>query len=256
MFLEAYRVASENTRQTQRSMLDVSYGMTKDECMDLFFPQCPGPHPLHMFVHGGYWRAFSRKDYSFVADSILDAGAVAAIVDYAHLPVARMGTLVEQVRKAAHWLVTHAESLGGKPDCVSASGHSAGAHLASYLVARGPLDAVTRLVPVQSLLLVSGIYDLRCVAESFLQPELQLTCDEISNWSPLNADFPTDNPPLLVVGERETAPFHTQARQMNPTRYVSISDENHMSIVMALGTPGTRMAGLLRDCVRGCRANS
>lgn len=120
VFLENYRVASEMTRRTRRSLIDVSYGATDSECMDLFFPTGPGPQPIHMFVHGGYWRAFSRKDYSFVADSILDAGAIAAIVDYSHLPMNRMGKLVGQVRNAAHWLVTHAERLGGSPDRISA----------------------------------------------------------------------------------------------------------------------------------------
>jgi len=33
-----------------------------------------------LFVHGGYWRAFSRQDYSFVAETICGAGAVAAVI--------------------------------------------------------------------------------------------------------------------------------------------------------------------------------
>jgi arylformamidase len=251
-FLEDYRVASELTRRTQRSLIDVSYGAADSERMDLFFPSGPGPHPIHMFVHGGYWRAFSRKDYSFVADSILDAGAIAAIVDYSHLPMNRMGRLVEQVRDAARWLVTHAERLGGSPGRLSASGHSAGAHLASYLVSHGPLDDVKWPVQIQSLLLVSGLYDLRCVASSFLQPELRLTQDELFGWSPLNANFEPAKMPLLVVGEHETAPFHDQARQLDPDRYLSIRDENHMSIVRTLGTPGTPMADLLTACIQGC----
>jgi arylformamidase len=155
------------------------------------------------------------------------------------------------VRNAARWLVTHADRLGGSPDRLSASGHSAGAHLASYLVSRGPLDNAGCPFQIQSLLLVSGLYDLRSVAGSFLQPELRLTTDELFNWSPLNADFEPTKAPLLVVGENETAPFHNQARQLNPDRYLSISGENHMSIVHTLGTPGTLIADLLTACVQG-----
>ena len=35
----------------------------------LFSRSRTGRAPIHLFVHGGYWRAFSKDDYAFVADS-------------------------------------------------------------------------------------------------------------------------------------------------------------------------------------------
>ncbi|UXN74064.1 alpha/beta hydrolase fold domain-containing protein [Devosia sp. A8/3-2] len=49
-----------------------------------------------MFIHGGYWRAFSKSDYSLVADTVTAAGVIAVIVDYALMPAMRMATLVDQ----------------------------------------------------------------------------------------------------------------------------------------------------------------
>jgi acetyl esterase/lipase len=41
---------------------------------------------VHLFFHGGYWRAFDRSDYSFVARPITEAGAIAVIANYGLMP--------------------------------------------------------------------------------------------------------------------------------------------------------------------------
>jgi arylformamidase len=111
-----------------------------------------------MFVHGGYWRAQSKDRYAFVADTVTEAGAIAALIDYTLMPKARMAGLVDQTRWAALWLKTKASSFGGDPAAFSVSGHSAGGHLASYLFARGQHEA--QAAPIaRSALLVSGLYD-------------------------------------------------------------------------------------------------
>jgi arylformamidase len=48
-----------------------------------------------MFVHRGYWRAFSKEDFAFVADAMNACGAIAATIDYSLMPKVRMGRLVE-----------------------------------------------------------------------------------------------------------------------------------------------------------------
>ena len=183
-------VASERTRQSLESRLDVSYGSHPDERLDLFFPRDAADvqaRPIHLFVHGGYWRAFSKSDYSFVADTVTGLGAIAAIVGYSLMPGVRMPVLIEQVRRAVGWLRDNAAGFGGDPGRLSASGHSAGAHLASYLFLEGagemrPLDQ-----GVKSVLLISGLYDLAAVRASFLQTELALTPGDVAASSPIHA---------------------------------------------------------------------
>jgi arylformamidase len=172
-----YDSASEATRRRLPSELNVAYGEGVDEKLDLFFPEfksADAPLPIHMFVHGGYWRAQSKERYAYVADTIVGAGAIAALIDYTLMPKARMADLVDQTRRAARWLITNAASFGGDSAAFGVSGHSAGGHLASYLLARGPHEARTAPL-VRSALLVSGLYDLAPIARSFLQPEIQLT---------------------------------------------------------------------------------
>ena len=96
--------------------------------------------PIHMFVHGGYWRSGDKADYTCVAAPVLAVGGIAAIVEYDLMPGTRLATLVGQVRRAAAWLAAQATGLGADPARLTVSGHSAGAHLASYLAATGPFD--------------------------------------------------------------------------------------------------------------------
>ena len=35
-----------------------------------------------MFIHGGYWRALDKKDFSFLAPAWVDAGVSLAVVNY------------------------------------------------------------------------------------------------------------------------------------------------------------------------------
>ena len=254
-----YATASEATRRRLPNRLGLAYGAAPDERLDLFWPEAPStrPRPIHMFVHGGYWRSQSKSLYSFIADSVTEADAIAAIVDYSLMPGARMSTLIEQTRRAAAWLVAHADAFGGDPGAISASGHSAGAHLASYLFARAPGEAVGASPTLRGGLLVSGIYDLAPITRSFLQPEIGLTPDEIAAWSPVSSEPSPGASLRLAVGGAETHPFHEHmvayARTLREAGATvatrTFEGEDHMSIVRALGTPGSPCAALLGDTI-------
>ena len=259
-----YDAASDATRLRLRNRLNVPYGEGPDEKLDLFFPEGAGeaPRPVHMFVHGGYWRAQSKDRYAFVADVVTAAGAIAAVIDYSLMPKARMATLVAQTRRAAAWLTGNAASFGGDPRALSASGHSAGGHLASWLVARGPGEAPAPPL-VRSALLVSGLYDLAPLARSFLQSEIHLTEEEVAAWSPVLGRPAANVAVTLVAGGAETAPFHEQmkayaevlARAGARVGTATPEGEDHMTIVRSLGREGTQCAALLRATIEASRGS-
>ncbi|WP_342240039.1 alpha/beta hydrolase [Inquilinus sp. OTU3971] len=260
--LAAYRRASERTRQSLRGVRDLAYGDHPDETLDLYLPaEGEGPFPVHVFVHGGYWRAFSKLDFAFVADAVTAHGAIAAVIDYSLMPKARMATLVGQVRRAVAWLAANAGRWGGDPAALSASGASAGAHLTSFLACRGAREAGGPVLPVKSLLLVSGIYDLDPITSSFLQPEIGLTAEEVAAWSPLAAT-PAPGPVVdVVAGADETPPFLSQGRAFAErlaaagvaSSFATLPGENHMSIATALGTPGSPLAERLGRTIAASR---
>ena len=245
-FVRQYRERSKATIETLSSRRDVAYGPGRDERLDLYFPaRATGRAPVHLFVHGGYWRAFSKDDYAFVADAITAAGAVAAIIDYSLMPGTRMATLVEQVQRASQWLAENAASFGGDDARLTISGHSAGGHLAAMACLPGAGD-----FRIRAALLLSGLYELAPLAASFLQDEIHLTPEEIESFSPLR--FPGNSATrfILAVGEKETKPFHQQARdylshlrrEACEAELVTLKGEHHMSVVLSLGTPGSTCA--------------
>ncbi|MEO6015410.1 MAG: alpha/beta hydrolase [Devosia sp.] len=252
------KVASNAVRARYRSQLDVPYGPEPRNRIDLFFPPGEaGKRPIHLFIHGGYWRGQMKEDYALVAEGAIAAGAICAIVEYTLMPDARMAQLVAEVRAAATWLYDHADEFGGDPARISASGHSAGAHLCSFLVARSPHERHLPETPIQSVLLLSGLYDLRPITTSYLQPTLQLSPEEVAHWSPFEAVPASGTHFEIVVGHNETAPFHLQAqdyayaleRHGVSRERITAAGHDHMSLVLELGQPGKPLAELLRAAV-------
>ncbi|MEO5808410.1 alpha/beta hydrolase [Devosia sp.] len=251
-YVAVYSSRSTESRARHASRLDVAYGDDPAERLDLFLP--PGPlkgRPVHLFIHGGYWRMFGKSDFSFIADSVVATGGIAAIMDYALMPTVRMQTIVDQVRRAAVWLVANAAELGGDAARLSISGHSAGAHLCCSLI-----DDQSPVSPTASLLL-SGIYDLRPLQTSFLQPVLALTNDEVERFSPTRRSYSSNGRVELLVGEQETAPFHRQSAELTtvlrsagvPASSQVLAQANHMSVVLDLGDTSTVAGRCLADLV-------
>jgi len=256
-----FAVETEAARRRWHFQSNVRYGSHPDECLDLYFPDdTSGRRPVHMFLHPGYWRAFAKDDFGFVANTICATGGIAAVVDYSLMPRARMSALVHQVRRALLWLARHAETFDGNPNSLSASGHSAGAHLAAWLFGKSAKEqsAPDSSLALRSVLLVSGLYDLQPVSQSFLQKEIALTRSEIEEWSPLNGSFSAGPRVQLCVGENETAPFHLQMnaylrhleRSGVRVQADSIHGLNHMTIVRDLGRPQSAAAAFLAKCIR------
>lgn len=248
-----YAARSAATRARLPMLSDIAYGPSPAEKLDLFFPP---PHlatgAVHMFIHGGYWRMFAKEDFSFVAETVTRAGAIAVIVDYALMPSVRMETVVAQVRHARDWIVRHIVANGGDPARLTISGHSAGAHLGALL-----LDKSRPGGRITGALLLSGIYDLAPLQNSFLKELIDLTDEEVRDFSPLGRDYQASPNVRLLVGELETAPFHQQTSAFRShlamagvsARQRTLLGADHMSIVADLGTSGTEAANQLADCL-------
>lgn len=236
-----YQRRSAKTRVRLRAEIDLPYGDTPAERLDLFFPDGEvAGRPVHIFIHGGYWRMFSKDDFSFVAESVVAAGAIAVIVDYALMPSVRLADVVQQVRNARRWVSDNIGDYGGDATRLTVSGHSAGAHLATFL-----FDESEAPSPVKRALLLGGIYDLKPLQSSFLQPLIELTDREVQRFSPLIHRFDSRVETTILYGERETAPFHEQAAAFakaletngNAVFRTHLKETDHMSSVRDLGLP-------------------
>ena len=210
-YLLGYADRSRETRARLRCTLDVAYGPTLDETLDIF-PADRANAPVFVFIHGGYWRGFSSKDFSCVAIGVQASGITTVVPNYSLCPKVTIDEITRQSRAAVAWTLRHIGAHGGDVARVAVGGHSAGGHLgAMCLEARWDDDYGLARDPLAAAVLVSGIYDLAPMRHSYLQPSLRLDDGMIERNSPLFAIRPCATPVLVTWGGDESAEFARQS---------------------------------------------
>jgi arylformamidase len=251
-YLARYPAESARTRDALSTRLDLHYGPGPSETLDLFLPGSGGPAPVHVFVHGGYWRALDKADFSFVARALQPAGVLVAVINYALIPTVDMDELVRQVRASVAWLYRHAAAFGGDAERLTVSGHSAGGHLAAMLMSTDwrrfaglPSDVVKAGCGI------SGLYDLEPIRFSYLNETLGLTGEMARRNSPVHLVPPVAPGPLLLpVGALEGDEYHRQTESLAAAwrrrglaaDVMHMGGHHHFSIITELAEPGTALS--------------
>jgi arylformamidase len=249
--LERYTRESEATRRELPCRTDVRYGPHEGETLDVFPAGRGAPAPVHVFVHGGYWRALHKSDFSYVARGFHPAGAAVVVIDYALIPAVDMDELVRQCRAAIAWTYRHAPSFGGDPARISVSGHSAGGHLVAMLMSTdwGAFDGL----PADTIKAgcgISGLYDLEPIRLCYLNDDLKLTPEQARRNSPVYLAPARSGPLLLAVGALEGPEYHRQTddlaaawrRRGLPCEVLDMAGHDHFSIGMQLGDPASDLS--------------
>ena len=239
---------SRAARESLTCALDLSYGPTAGQSLDLFPSPVPAA-PLLAFIHGGYWQALDKGDFSYLAPPFVGAGIAYASLNYDLAPAASIGTIVEQIEAALVWLYRNAADHGVDPERIFVAGHSAGGHLAACAlsadwavhdsVVQGGLPADL----VKGACSVSGVYELEAIRLSYHQEVVKLDPETVARHSP-QRQLPTRSGPLIcAVGSAETEEFLRQqdeylaARRAAglPSQVVELPERNHFSAIDALG---------------------
>jgi len=108
-YLDRYRGLTDDAKARLDCHVDVSFGATPEELMDIF-PAEPEA-PAFVFIHGGYWRLLSKDDGGFMAPALARAGIATVAVNYALAPHVPLAEITRQCRAAVAHLWTHAERL-------------------------------------------------------------------------------------------------------------------------------------------------
>ncbi|MDE0114182.1 MAG: alpha/beta hydrolase [Albidovulum sp.] len=190
--------------------VDVSFGDSDGQKLDIWHGR--GNSPILLFIHGGYWRAFEKDMFRFVAERFVESGAAVVLNDYDLCPTVTMTEIVRQNRAAVAWIYKNAGMIGGDPGRIHVTGHSAGGHLTAMLLATNwqsfglPYDTINGAVPL------SGLFDLEPIRLSYLNADLRMNEEEARQQSPIN-NLPDRMPPTVVaVGGGETDEFRRQSR--------------------------------------------
>lgn len=206
-----YVARSALARQTLPCVLDVPYGPTLAETLDIFPADEPNA-PVFVFLHGGYWRALSSKEFSCVALGLQPLGITTVVVNYALCPAVTLDEITRQARAAVAWTKRNIGAYGGDPTRIALGGHSAGAHLtAMCLQTRWVEDYGLPADPLVAAVLVSGIYDIAPLRYSYLQPMIQLDEGIIRRNSPMFGVSPCTTPIRVNWGSEESPEFARQS---------------------------------------------
>ena len=243
-----YEAESAALRARWPGRLDLSYGPSPRQAIDLFVPANRGA-PLLVFIHGGYWQSRDRKDFSFVAGPLLERGAAVALLGYDLAPEVRMDAIVAEVRAGLAWLYRNAPAHGCDPARLHVAGHSAGGHLAAMALAT---DWRTFGLPedvIKGVCAISGVFDLEPIRQCYLNEVVALDEGEARRNSPLCQALQGRCPVIVALGELETKAFHEQSRRFFarlerdgwPCQLLLQPGVDHFGIVMSMAEPEAQL---------------
>lgn len=251
--LQHYVDTARTARERLRCTLDVPFGPTLAETLDIFPAERPGA-PVFVFVHGGYWRALSSKEFSGVALGLQARGITTVVTNYALCPVVTIDEIVRQTRAALAWVLRHIGEHGGDPSRVAIGGHSAGGQLcAMALQTRWAEDYGLPADPFAAAVLVSGLYDLAPLRWSYLQPRIQLDDGVIRRNSPAFGVRRCATPVLVTWGERESSEFARQSQVFhdawqaagNTSTLQPVPGAHHLSVIHGFERPDSLLVDWL-----------
>ena len=254
VYLDEYVRASEEARnralQAGSCEPDLRYGPSEEETLDLFVPDGPGPSPLHVFIHGGYWQLLSKNESCFAAPVFQQLGSAFAALNYTLAPHQSLTGIVEEVRRAIAWLYRKADQWNLDRDRIFISGHSAGAHLAMMLLLTDWAKIGIPSNIVKGVCAVSGIFDLEPVRLTYVNEKVGMDADEAHRNSPILHGLSNHCPVIFAYGDNETQEFKRQsdeyaaklrAESVSVT-VAEIKDRNHFDVILDLADPDTVLA--------------
>ena len=206
---------SVRVRNTVEGRLGVKYGPDAGDVVDMFNENCTSKKMM-VYLSGGYWQELSGEISAYTVAPLVSSGHCVAVVHYDRAPSQDMGGIVDQVERAAAWLVRYAKERGMT---VWLSGHSAGSHLCAMILSSGWYEGLPfkeRSI-IRGVVHLSGVFNLVPLLNTSVNTPLKMTKFEAEQFSPLhenNLDRLSSGKHLehlVVVGENDSPAFMQQA---------------------------------------------
>ena len=191
-----------------------------------------------VYLHGGYWMAFGREDWSHLAAGAVARGWAVAVPSYPLAPDARIAAITSDTRAAVR---AAAARVAGP---VVVTGHSAGGHLAARMACDGGPD-IARVVPI------SPLADLRPLRTTEMNATLRLDAAEAAAESPGLLRPRAGVQAHVWVGGAERPAFLWQARTLSEAwgcDWTVDPGRHHFNVIDGLAEPDSP---LMQACLAG-----
>jgi len=135
----------------------IPYGAAPQQFGDLRLPKGPGPFPVAIVIHGGYWRsAYSLEHIGHMCAALTRAGVATWSLEYRRIgdPGGGWPGTCDDVLRGAEQLRGLAARYPLDLNRVVATGHSAGGELALWLAAQHKIS-------LRGVVSLAGVADLR-----------------------------------------------------------------------------------------------
>ncbi|MCP3998384.1 MAG: alpha/beta hydrolase [bacterium] len=252
--VDGYRFALDYlVNRTEVTPTTAHYGSSDDQVGDLLVPSDPGPHPVAVLIHGGFWRdRWTRDIMEGLAADLYGRGWATWNLEY-H----RVGTgggwplTLEDVGAGIDHLAVLADGNNLDLSRVVTIGHSAGGHLALWAASRPHLsdhipDPEAK-VAVNTAVGLAPVSDLDAgfaqaigggAVEAFVRRSPATGPDRYAAASPARL-LPTGVPQVIVHGTEDTAvpvemsrAYAAAARDAgDDVSYHEVPGADHMSLI-------------------------
>ncbi len=224
-----------------RARCGIPYGEAPRQTFDLFLPEAT-PKGLLVFIHGGYWLAFTAAYWSHFAAGALARGWAVAMPTYTLAPEARIHQITAEILAAT----TAAADLVDGPIVIT--GHSAGGHLSARMactdLAPSWAKRLARVVPI------SPLVDLRPLLFTEMNEKLRIDEPEAEAESPALLQRRAGVDCTVWVGGQERPSFLWQARLLSENwdcPWYAAPGKHHFDVLDDLENPESLLVQTLLD---------
>lgn len=228
-------------RETHKnSYLNVEYGKSDKQKLDIFIPIDAKNCSVQVYFHGGYWIGRDKYDHSHLAKPAINNNIIHVSVNYDLCPNVKLDVIVRQAQKSISWIYKNINRYGGNRNKINLVGHSAGAHLVAMILTKKYKSISDKFI--NSATLISGIFQPEITQYISINSIIKLDKETSKITNVYNYKINNKTKVLVIVGENEPDPWINLSKDItkwlsqNNIKYnfLLAKNLNHFTMVKAL----------------------
>ena len=237
--IDSWQTQSADWRSmSPNAELDIPYGASPRQLVDIFHPTNDKAGPIVLFIHGGYWQALNKDSFSHMARGPNLNGLTVAVPSYDLCPQVSVSDIIRQMQECCLFLWHRHKRR------IVVCGHSAGGHLTACMLATDWLahDASVPPLLAAAAMPISGLFELEPLVSTTVNDALSLTVDSARAASPALWKPPSGLKMVAAVGGDESSEYLRQTNQFAHSWHKQgvaalarvLKGDNHFTVISSL----------------------